>query len=261
MNKRFRYLMSSLVSALGFAFFVSLPYESRYFGLMAGEVLVIFCVWFGLGILFEGSVYTRIMSILLPVTFLGGFGMFGSLLANGWMSVGLMSLFFGMIIYIMFLVENVFLVAIGFKTVPLYRAAYTVSLILLLISSFFMYDSLFSFRSNYLVNTIVSFLIGCLIFLYQFWAVAIELPDDGITLGIKPYVFAPALLLAELTLVLSYWPTGIFKGSVYLVSAIYIFCGLIQANIRDRLFVKVKTTYFWIGIAVVAAILMVTKWS
>jgi hypothetical protein len=261
MNKRFRYLVSSLVSAAGFGLFIALPYESRYFGLMAGIVLVMFCIWFGLGILFEGSFNLRLMSVLLPVMFFTGYGMFGALLADNWLAIILMTLVYGGVMYAMFLVENVFLVAIGFKTVPLYRAAYTVSLILLLISSFFMYDTLFSFRTTYWVNFLVSFVLACGIFMYQFWAVSIELADDGQELSLKSYVLVPALLIAELTLVLSFWPTGIFKGSVYLVSAIYIFCGLVQADIRDRLFDKTKVVFLWISVAVISAILMVTKWS
>ena len=258
MSKRFKYFMSALVCALGFGLYVSLPYESRYFGLAAGVVLVVFCVWFGLGILFEGGFYTRMMSTLLPVMFFVGFGMFAALLVDNWVSVLLMSGFFGMVIYVMFLVENVFLVAIGFKTVPLYRAAYTVSLIMLLLSAFFMYDSLFSFRADYLLNTLVSLIIATFIFLYQFWSVVIELPDDGHDLNMRAYVLVPAMLVAEITLVLCFWPAGIFKGSVYLVSAIYVLCGLIQADIRNRLFLKVKMTYLWVSIAILLAILIVT---
>lgn len=261
MNKRFKYLVSSLVCTLGFGLFISLPYESRYFGLMAGEVLVVFCIWFGLGILFENNFYTRLMSVLLPTMFFTGFGMFGALLADNWLSVVLMSIFFGLVMYVIFLVENVFLVAIGFKTVPLYRAAYTVSLILLLLSAFFMYDSLFSFRSNFIINTVCSWFISGLIFLYQFWSVSIELPDDGKDLSLRSYVLVPALLVAELTLALSFWPSGIFKGSVYLVSAIYVLCGLIQADIRDRLFVRTKLTFLWITIAILSAIFLVTRWN
>ena len=48
MSKRFKYFISALFSALGFFVFVTLPYDSRYFGLMVGIVLVVFCFWFGL---------------------------------------------------------------------------------------------------------------------------------------------------------------------------------------------------------------------
>ena len=260
MNKRFRYFISSLFSALGFFMFINLPYESRYFGLMAGCVLVIFCFWFGLGILFEKSMYTRLMSVLLPVSFFVGFGLFGAFLPQDRMLTASMSFIFGAVLYILFLVENVFLVAIGYKTVPLYRAAYTVSLIILLLSAFFMFNSLFSFRMGFIENGIGVFVISLFLFLYQFWAIAIELPDDGANKNLKAYVFIPSLLMAEVAVVLSFWPTGIFKGSVYLVSIIYIFSSLMQAEIRERLFKRMWMMYVWVTVAVVLAMLSITKW-
>ena len=129
----------------------------------------------------------------------------------------------------MFLVENVFLVAIGFRTPPLYRAAYTVGLILLLLSSFFLFNSLFSFKFNYWLNMILVFIISAVIFLYIFFSVTIELPDDGKDKNIWYYVLVPSILTAEMALALSFWPTGIFKGSIYLVMIVYILSSLIHA--------------------------------
>jgi len=260
MNKRFKYFVASLFSALGFLLFISLPYESRYFGLMVGVVLTVFCFWFGLSIIFEKSLYVRLMSVLLPVCFFIGFGMFAAFLPYDlWWAIS-MSLFFGITLYTLFLVENVFLVAIGYKTVPLYRAAYTVSLIILLLSAFFMFDTLFSYSLGFLENGLGAFLISLLLFLYQFWSVAIELPDDGADKNIWAYTVVPALMMGEMAAILSFWPTGIFKGSLYLVSFIYIVCNLIQAEIRDRLFKSVWLMFVYVAVAVILAMAVMTKW-
>ena len=168
MSKRFKYFISSLISAIGFFMFISLPYDSRYFGLMVGVVLVVFCFWFGLGIIFERSFYTRVMSVLLPVGFFAGFGLFGALLPYNTILAVIMSGLFGLVLYGMFLVENVFLVAIGYRTVPLYRAAYTVSLILVLLVSFFVFDSLFSFMLPFWGNMLATVFLSLLIFSYQY---------------------------------------------------------------------------------------------
>ena len=120
--------------------------ESRYYGLMLLLAMIAFCFWFGLGIIFEGNVDTKIMSVLLPVLWTLGFGLFSALLPINWLNLLLLTIFFGGVLYTMFLAENVFLVAIGYKTVPLYRAAYTVSLILILLVSFFIFDSLYRFN-------------------------------------------------------------------------------------------------------------------
>jgi len=261
MSKRIKYFISSLIASVAFYLYLGLPFESRYYGLMLLVVMVVFCFWFGLGIIFEASVDTRIMVILLPLLWTVGFGLFSVLLPLGWLNLLLISSFFGVILYIIFLAENVFLVAIGFRTVPLYRAAYTVSLILLLLVSFFVFNSLFSFKLPFWGNMLATMILGLLIFSYQYWAVAIELPDDGRQKGRWPYVLIPSLLLMQFAGILSFWPVGIFKGSVYLVAVIYSITGLLQAEIRDRLFRGVMVTYSYLGIAIVLAIILATNWG
>jgi len=261
MPKRLRYFISSVLAALGFYLFLGLGVESRYYGLMLLVALVVFCFWFGLGIIFEGSIDTRIMSVLLPVLWTLGFGLFAVLLPATWLYFLLFSVFFGIIIYVMFLVENVFLVAIGYKTVPLYRAAYTVNLMVTLLVSFFVFDGLFSFKLPFWGNMLVVAGLSVLFFSYQYWAMAIELADDGKEKGRWPYIIIPTVLITELVGILSFWPVGIFKGSVYLVAAIYIILGLMQAEIRDRLFKRVEMTYVYIGVAIVMAAIFTTNWG
>jgi len=260
MPKRLKYLISSIIAAVGFYFFINLPYSSHYYGLTVGMVLIVFCFWFGLGIVFSQSLYIRLMSIVLPVGFFVGFGLFVALLPTTFLVALISSLFFGVIAYGTFLVENVFLVAIGGRTPPLYRAAYTVGLMLLLLTTFFLLDSLFSFKLIYWLNTIFVFLISAAVFMYLFYSVTIELADDGKEKNLPVYVLLPAFLMSQLGLVLSFWPVGIFRGSIYLVAAVYIIASLIQLDLRDRLFKKNKLTFVWIAVAVFLGIILTTSW-
>jgi len=144
--------------------------------------------------------------------------------------------------------------------VPLYRAAYTVSLIILLLACFFLFNTMYSFGFDYWVNALTVMFLACLIFVYQFWAIAIELPDDGKNKSWVTYVLVPGFLVSQLALVFSFWPVGIFKGSIYLVSVIYVLSGLIQADIRGRLFRKTWLMFLWTGVAIVLGILLATRW-
>ena len=261
MPKRLRYFISSGLAALGFYLFLMLPVDSRYFGLMLLIALTAFCFWFGLGIIFEGNIDTKIMAVLLPSLWTAGFALFAALLPASALNFIISSLFYGVVLYAMFLTENVFLVAIGYRTVPLYRAAYTVSLILSLVASFFVFDALFSFKLPFWGNALATFMVGMLIFGYQYWSIAIELPDDGKEKGRWPYIFISSWLLTEMAWIMSFWPVGIFKGSVYLVVVIYIISALLQAEIRDRLFRGVVLTYSYMAVAVVLAIILTTSWS
>ncbi len=260
MSKKLKYLLSSVMAAVGFYNFLALSYESRNYGLMVGVVLVIICLWFGLGIIFEADVGMRLVSVIMPLIFFVGFGMFSSLLSLNLVGRLVLTTVFGLVIYTIFLVENVFMVAIGFRTVPLYRAAYTVSLIILLIACFFLFNTLYSFGFDYKVNSLAVGVLSFFIFVYQFWAITIELPDDGKKKNKMAFTLIPAFLIAQLALVFSFWPVGIFKGSIYLVSAIYVLSSLIQAEIRERLFRRTWLMFVWIGVAIVLGIVLVTRW-
>jgi len=221
---------------------------------------MIFCFWFGLGIIFEQSIYTRLMSILLPSIMFIGFGLFAVLLPLDWWWALVISLLFGSLMYVLFLVENVFLVAIGYKTVPLYRAAYTVSLMLVMLASFFIFNTIYSFKLSFWINSLLIFVVSMLIFMYQFWVITIELADDGKSKNMWMYVLVPAWLITQIALVFSFWPNKIFNGSVYLVSVVYVLSSLIQADVRDRLFKRTWTTFIWIGVAIVLGIILATTW-
>ena len=82
----------------------------------------------------------------------------------------------------------------------------------------------------------MTLLLTLLLFLYQFWAIAIDLPDDGKGKGRWVYILVAVWIMGQMALIFSFWPVGIFKGSIYLVSIIYLLSGLFQADIKERLF-------------------------
>ena len=260
MSKRFKYLVSSIVSAVGFYLFLSLPYDFRYFGIMFGTVLIVFCFWFGLGVIFDRDLNNRIMTILLPLSFFLGFSLFSMILPISWWFSLILTLIFGTGIYLLFLVENVFWVAIGNRTPPLYRAAYTVSLIMLLVTSFLLFNSLYSFRLPFWANGLISAVIAAVLFLYQFWAVAIELPDDGEKKDRWGYVAIMAVILGELALALSFWSVGIFKWSIYLTFFVYVLATMISSEIKGRLFKSSWLFMLWVGIAGVIGMITMAGW-
>ena len=103
-------------------------------------------------------------------------------------------------------------------------------------------------------------MVSSLLFLYQFWAIAIELPDDGKGKNQAAYVLVPGWILGQLGMVFSFWPVGIFRGSIYLVSMIYVISGLLQGDIRGRLFRKTWLGFLWIGLSIFLAIIVMTRW-
>jgi len=260
MSKKVKYGILSSVLSLGFMFFVGLPYESRYYGILVGLTLTIFCYWYGLGLIFSNDFWLRLVAVTLPLIFFGGWGMFAALLGLGFWWNLIFTVFFGVVNYLIFSLENVFMVALGFKTVPLYRAAYSMGLIILLLSSFFLFDTILSYRWSFWLNMLALGVVSVIIFAYHFWSVAIELPDDGGKIDKWPYLLVPSWLVAQLSMALSFWPMGIFKGSIYLVVAVYLFASLIWAEVRGRLFARSWLTAAWMTGAVLLSLLLVVEW-
>jgi hypothetical protein len=99
--------------------FITLPYEARYYALMVAIVLVIFYYWFGLGIIWEKSLYFKIVPVLLPLGWFIGFGLFLVILPLTVVASILLSILFVSFATSCFWWKYLF-VAIGYKTVPLY---------------------------------------------------------------------------------------------------------------------------------------------
>lgn len=259
-NKRVRFVIASLVLSILFLFILTLPYEWQHMAMGIMGLLIIFVFWLCLDLVNYRDWVLKILMAFLPLSFFVGFCLFVILLPFS-VPLGIfLSVVFAIVNYTIFLVENIFLVAIGYKTVPLYRAAYTVALIILLVSSFFLFNSIFSFNLGFWQNGLLVMMAGLMLFGYLFWAVTIELADDGRNKSFF-YILVPAMILGQMAMVFSFWPVGIFRRSVFLVSFIYVMSTLIQADIKERLFSKTWKGMVWVLLALILGIVSVSKWG
>lgn len=260
MSKRLKFVLSSLLLSILFFVIMGLPYEWQHFVIGVSSLWLVFTYWLALGLLAYKDWKLKILLAFLPLVFFVGFCLFVILLPFSVPLALFLSALFLVVNYIIFLVENIFLVAVGYKTVPLYRAAYTVALIVILVSSFFLFNSIFSFNLGFWQNGLLIWMASMLIFGYLFWAITIELPDDGKNKSLS-FIWVPALVLGQMATVFSFWPIGIFRRSIFLVSFIYVMATLIQADIKERLFVKVWKGMLWVFVALLLGIVSVGGWK
>jgi len=259
MTKRLSFVLISLLLSTLFFVILGLPYEWQHFAIAVSSLWVIFVYWLALGLLNYKDWKLKILLAFLPLVFFVGYCLFVILLPFSVPLALFLSALYLVVNYVIFLVENIFLVAIGYRTVPLYRAAYVVALIVLLIASFFLFNSIFTFNLGFWQNGLAVFGASMLIFGYLFWAITIELPDDGKNKSLS-YIWVPALILGQLSVAFSFWPIGIFKRSIFLVSIIYVLATLIQADIKERLFAKTWKGMLWVFVALVLGIVTVSRW-
>lgn len=261
MTKKLKYVFLSSVLAVLLWVLLVVPNEVRGYILVLGVVCLITGYWLVMDLWYEKKWEKRILPIFVPLGYWLGYGLFTILLPDDWWLLVLLALFFGLINYLVMLVENIYMVAIGSVTVPLYRAAYTTSSILMTLWSFFLFNVMWSYRFPFWMNMLITLIISIFLFWYHFWSVAIQLKNDGDDRSKIVYIFFPSLVMAEMALIFSFWPVGIFKGSIYLVSVAYILSGLIEVDIRERLFRRNWVAAAYQVGAVLLAIFLATRWG
>jgi len=201
----------------------------------------------------------KILLILavLPLGLLLSVDLFFTLLPGSvfwWLVFGLL-IFAGT--YISILAVNVFLVSLEFKTVPLYRAASMVSFILVLFQLYLLYNFVLSFRLFPWVNAVLITLISFPFFFYFLWSASISEKEFEYR-RLLVFVSVCSWFIGQISLAVSFWPAGVSLASLYLVSFVYVLGGIVQADIKGRLFRRTFWEYIWVGIGALTSVFLLT---
>ncbi len=138
------------------------------------------------------------------------------------------------------------------------RAAHAVGFLLTLLTAFFLYDTILSFRLPFWLNFILVFLVSLPLFLQGLWSINLE---ERISYQIWFYSLALSLVVAEGALALSFWPMTVSANSLALITIMYVVLGLTQHHLSQRLFKRTINEYVTVGIIVLAVIIMTTHWG
>lgn len=256
MKKRKQFVITTLLAASFYFLAHLVPFAWRYQAILGLTILIFGLLFF----LFKRIVKNKqaaLVATFFPLTFTLGVNLFHFLFPQGWLWRAALLLIFSFGFYTLLLIENVFLVSAEFKTVPLYRAAFTVGFLAMLATAFFLFDVIFSFRMSAWANGLAVFLTLIPLLSHFFWTVNFKPPFKGENFGLALVL---SLIISQISVSLSFWPLGIGRGSLYLVSLLYVFGGLIQAHCRERLFKKTILEFIWIGLGTFLALFLVTSW-
>ena len=152
-------------------------------------------------------------------------------------------------IYATLLISNIFNVG-GEKNLQLYRAAFSLNYFFQTFVVFLLFNTLFSFAENFLINTIFGGIIAFILSLQFFWSIKLE---SHITRDLVLRAFLLSILVAESTLVLSFVPLTQTVFALVLTAVFYSVAGLIYAHLDQRLFKETVREY----IIVLAVVLLV----
>lgn len=255
MTKRQRFVLTTAILSLGLLAIQIANISWRY---QAIGILAILTYLLSAWSLREGIDGLEWLTVLiLPPLYTAGVGLFYFLLPARWLTRLPVAGAYGLGMYALLLTENIFSVA-SIRTIQLFRAAQAVGFLLTLVTGFFLYDTIFSFRLSFWANGLLIFLVSLPLFLQGLWTVGLEKRVDR---KLALYTVVLSLVLAEAAILISFWPVNVASGSLFLISVMYIVLGLSQQHFARRLFPRTIQEYLGVGLAVLGIILLTTKWG
>lgn len=255
MSKRQKFIISSLVLAGGLLVIQTLEPEFRYQAIFALTLVSALLTLWSLREALSGIRF--LTTALLPTLFTAGVGLFYFLLPSNIFSQLPVIVLYAVGIYALLLTENIFSVA-AIRTIQLLRAAHAVGFLLTLLTAFFLFDTIFSFRLSGWWNSLAVFGVSLPLFLQGLWSVNLE---EKLTRRILDYTIFLSLVTGELAFIISFFPITIAMASLFLTTTIYVTLGLIQAEFQERLFKQTIYEYLAVGIVVLLVMLITSKWG
>ena len=172
-----------------------------------------------------------------------------------------MAAFFGLSFYLLLLSQNIFNVS-SIRTIPLYRAASTANFLATVFSAFCLFSVIHALNLGFAWNGLAVALISFPLNLQVLWTIEME---ERVT----PYIIVQSLIislvLAEMALIFSFWPTEskirAYAVAAVLTSAMYSLLGVTTHHLRDRLSPKIIREYLIFGLIVWFAAFFATTWT
>ena len=254
-NKRIKFIISALLLSLGLLLIQWLDVSWRY---QAIGFLALLAYGLSAWSLIEGLNGIEWLTVLiLPTLFTVGIGLFYFLIPSDWLVRLPVIILYGVGIYALLLTENIFSVA-ATRTIQLLRSAQAVGFLLTMVTSFFIYDTIFSFRLDPWLNFLFIGLISLPLILQALWYIDLE---EKLNTRVWFYSLVLSLVLGEAGLIFSFWPVSVAVGSLALTSVVYTGLGLVQHKLSERLFRRTINEYLGVGLIVLIVIFLTTHWG
>lgn len=255
MRKRQKFVVTALVLALGVGAVQTAGLELKYWLIaFLGIMTWVLAAWS----LREGLTGVEWGVVTLPpVLFTAATSLFFILLPAAWWARLLIVALYGIGQYALLLSANIFSVA-AIRTIALLRAAHAVGFIMTLLTGFFLYDTVLSFR---LWPWWVSLLAGAATFalvLPALWSVELT---DKITGRMWKYTAVLAVCVGMLAGGISFWPVNLAVASLFLTTMLYVFLGVSQHHFTQRLFKRTIYEYVTVGVVVLTTMLVTSVWG
>ncbi len=194
---------------------------------------------------------------VLPFFYTLSFSLFYSLVPSRFLTRVLLSGVYAFGAYSLFLTQNIFAISV-LRTINLLRSARIVSFVITIFVLFFLCNIVFSLRLPLYITPIaigaLSFLM-CIQFLWSY--------SETKESSREVFLFSSsiALMMGELSFVLSIWPVSAAIYAIFLTGIFYTYSGLSHAWLERRLFKGILWEYIWVGFLSILFLLLFSKWG
>ncbi len=255
MSKRRKFIFTSIILAGAFLIIQLTDVLFRYEAIVAVVV--------GSGILSLWSLRETVgrnatlLTLVLPVAFTAGVGFFYFLLPSALLARLPVVFLYGLGMYALLLTANIYNVA-AIRTIALLRAAHAVGFLLTLATSFFLFDTVWSFRLAPWVNGGGALLLSFPLVLQSVWSIEL---DERVNPRLILWSAVVSAVLGEIGFMISLWPVTVVVASLFLTTVLYVLLGFLQAELVGRLFARTVKEYLLVGLVVLLAVYLSSKWG
>lgn len=193
---------------------------------------------------------------ILPFLYTLAVGLFYLLVPARFITRIAMTSLFAIGLYSLYLSQNIFVVS-SIRTIQLLASARTVSLVLSLLSYFFISNVVFSFHINVFITLTLIFLYTFIIVLQTIWTHTLEKNPFAQIF----WVLSLTICLSEIALFLWFGPSSPTVAALFLTAIFYVLVGLSSAWFDKRLFRSVILEYFWITVIAFIFLVTFTSWT
>ncbi len=254
MSKRQKFVLTSGILAIAFFVTASQVVANRLLGISIISIASI--------VLLAWSLYDDIhrdatlLVFILPALFTFGVGLFWFLLPSVAVARIPVVVMYGLGMYALALTANIITVS-KVRTIALLRAAKSVSFVITLVTSFLLFDGIFSLKANIIVNMLLSFVTVFMLFLPAIWVTNL---NKRLTKDIIVHSLTYSYIIGLIAGMLYFVPVSVVVASILLTVSLYVILGLGQAYHEGRLFKETAREYLIVGLLVFVTMLLSTSW-
>lgn len=192
---------------------------------------------------------------ILPFLYSLSFGLFSFLTPALLRTRIILTLLYAVGLYSAFLSENIFTVA-SLKTIALLQSARIVSLVISLITYFFLLSTTLSIHGGFFLAILPVIIFTGLLSLHAVWTYTLN------ENYIKNIVWVTGITLScfELAVLMWFWPTSPVVTALFITSIWYVLTGLTHVWLDKRLFRSVVWEYVWVIVISFLMLLALTRW-